>query len=223
MGCIGRNIKKIRNVKGLSQQAFGDLFNLSRGNISSYEEFRAEPKIESLIAIANYFSIPIADFLQRDLSVNELLKYNSGLVLETEKLKVIQQLVDIPFIPSLYISEFIEKQGESTFVETLPRVTLPSSSKLPMLAIEVVDHEKLPLGCNYANGDVLIFELITKENTHRILNKMGFTLGKEGLKIGVYKQVDEKICLYLNEFISYPFDIEDAINSWVLRAFYCQS
>lgn len=221
MGYIGRNIKKIRNVKSLSQQSFADLFSLTRGNISSYEEFRAEPKIEVLINIANYFGIPIADFLQKDLSVNELLRYNSGLVFESEKLKVNQQMVDIPFVPALYISEFISKQGDVSYMETLPKITLPISSKLPMLAVEVVDHEKLPLGCNYANGDILIFELIVKENTHRIIDKMGFLLDSENLKTGIFKEKDGNIYLYLNEFVSYPFNI-DHPNNWVLRATYCQ-
>lgn len=40
MSKVGRNIKKIRSVKGLSQQAFAYLFSLTRGNISSYEELR---------------------------------------------------------------------------------------------------------------------------------------------------------------------------------------
>ena len=65
---IGKNIKKIRNVKRLSQQSFADIFDLTRGNISSYEESRAEPKIEVIMKIANFFGIPLADFIEKDLS-----------------------------------------------------------------------------------------------------------------------------------------------------------
>ena len=64
---IGKNIKKIRSVNGLSQQSFADLFSLTRGNISSYEESRAEPKIEVMIKIANYFGIPLSDLIEQDL------------------------------------------------------------------------------------------------------------------------------------------------------------
>ena len=35
---IGENIKKLRQVKNLTQQAFADLFEVSRGNISSYSQ-----------------------------------------------------------------------------------------------------------------------------------------------------------------------------------------
>ena len=72
---IGTNIKKLRSVKGLSQQAFGELFNLTRGNISSYEEFRAEPKISVILQIAKYFSIPVAHLLEKKLTVNEILNF----------------------------------------------------------------------------------------------------------------------------------------------------
>ena len=50
---IGKNIRKIRSVKKLSQQAFADQFGLSRANIGSYEEGRAEPKIAIIMEIAN--------------------------------------------------------------------------------------------------------------------------------------------------------------------------
>ena len=46
---IGRNIKKIRQVKKISQAEFAHLFHLSRPSIGAYEEGRSEPKIETLI------------------------------------------------------------------------------------------------------------------------------------------------------------------------------
>ena len=76
MSNVGNNIKKLRKVKGMSQQAFGDIFNLTRGNISSYEEMRAEPKIEIVLKIANYFGIPVQHLIEKNLSVNEILNFN---------------------------------------------------------------------------------------------------------------------------------------------------
>jgi len=79
MSFFGKNIRKIRSVKTLSQQAFAELFDLKRGTLGAYEEGRSEPKIETIIKIANYFSIPIDDLLTRELTVNELLKFKSSL------------------------------------------------------------------------------------------------------------------------------------------------
>ena len=59
MSVVGINIKKIRGVKGLNQTDFANLFGLTRANIGSYEELRAEPKIDTIIKIATYYKLPI--------------------------------------------------------------------------------------------------------------------------------------------------------------------
>lgn len=208
MSKIGKNIKKIRNIKGLSQQAFADLFELTRGNISSYEELRAEPKLELVIKIANYFSIPLSDFIEKDLSVNELLHYNTELVLEPEKLKIAQQLVKIPFVPALYLDDYIKQHEDENFLKQLPYIVVPSSTKTELLALEIDNSENFPAGYNYHNGDILVFELVVKENMHRIENRLGLMIGNGELSIGIYTGKVSSISLSLNEWVQYPFDIE---------------
>ncbi len=222
MSQIGKNIKKIRNVKGLSQQAFADLFQLTRGNISSYEEFRAEPKIEVIIKIAKYFGIPLADIIEKDLSVNELLHYNAELVLETEKLKIAQQLQKVSYIPALYINDYIKQYTDEEFFYHLPYIVVPSSSKFRLLAFEIDNQDVLPAGFNYHNGDILVLENVVKENVHRITDKLGMMVDAEGMKIGVYKEKEDKIVLSLNEWVEYPFDMDSKAQYWVVRASYCQ-
>ncbi|MCW1964412.1 helix-turn-helix domain-containing protein [Chryseobacterium viscerum] len=72
MSFFGSNIKKIRQVKGLSQKAFADLFDLNRGVISSYEEGRAEPKIETILKVANHFNLNLDKFLTETLQASQL-------------------------------------------------------------------------------------------------------------------------------------------------------
>jgi transcriptional regulator with XRE-family HTH domain len=72
MSLIGKNIKKIRTTKGLNQTDFGKIFNLTRGSIGSYEEGRAEPKIETLKHIAKKFSISLDLLITTELTVNQL-------------------------------------------------------------------------------------------------------------------------------------------------------
>ncbi|WP_277115214.1 helix-turn-helix transcriptional regulator [Chryseobacterium sp.] len=73
MSFFGTNIKKIRQVKGLSQKAFADLFDLNRGVISSYEEGRAEPKIETILKVANHFNLNLDKLLTEIIQVNQLV------------------------------------------------------------------------------------------------------------------------------------------------------
>ncbi|WP_108822329.1 helix-turn-helix domain-containing protein [Dysgonomonas sp. Marseille-P4361] len=219
---IGKNIKKIRNVMGLSQQAFADLFELTRGNISSYEEGRADPRIEVIIRIANYFSIPLSDLIQKDLSVNELLHYNAGLVLETERLKVGQQLLKIPYIPILYIDDYIRQYSDEEFIARLPQIIVPTNSKFKQLAFEVENPDALPAEYNYHSGDILIMENVVKENIHRISNKLGIMIDGKEIKAGMYKEKEDNITLALNEWVEYPFNINSLAQYWVLRAVYSQ-
>ena len=72
MSIIGKNIKKLRVLNNLNQKEMGKLFDIGRGSIGSYEEGRAEPKLETVIKIANHFHLSIDNLLKKELTVNEL-------------------------------------------------------------------------------------------------------------------------------------------------------
>ena len=75
MSFIGKNIKKIRSVKQLSQQQLSDILGVSRASVGSYEEGRAEPKIDTIIRLAKHFSISIDALLTREITVNDILHF----------------------------------------------------------------------------------------------------------------------------------------------------
>lgn len=89
MSFFGSNIKKIRQVKGLSQKAFADLFDLNRGVISSYEEGRAEPKIETILKVANHFNLNLDKFLTETLQASQL-----GSVSNTDQLMLFPEFTN---------------------------------------------------------------------------------------------------------------------------------
>ncbi|QQQ30208.1 helix-turn-helix domain-containing protein [Chryseobacterium indoltheticum] len=72
MSFFGVNIKTIRQAKGLSQQAFADLFDLTRGVIGAYEEGRSEPKISTLLTVVHYFNLDLDKFLTVPLTIEDL-------------------------------------------------------------------------------------------------------------------------------------------------------
>lgn len=74
MSFFGANIKTIRQAKGLSQQAFADLFDLNRGVIGAYEEGRSEPKISTLLTVVHYFNLDLDKFLTIPLTIDDLNK-----------------------------------------------------------------------------------------------------------------------------------------------------
>ena len=90
---IGYNIKKIRAVKKLNQSQFAELFGVKRANIGSYEEQRAEPKLDLIIAISDYFKISVDDLIRKKLSVNEILHFpkHEDTILQFKQIDVVDK------------------------------------------------------------------------------------------------------------------------------------
>lgn len=64
----------------MTQTEFAELFNLKRTAVGSYEEGRAEPKIETLIKIADYFKLSLDQLLRKELSINEIFHFRDDLL-----------------------------------------------------------------------------------------------------------------------------------------------
>ena len=65
------NIRSLRKRLQNSQEELARKIGLNRGNIASYENGTAEPKICNLLKLANLFKVTIIDLTQRDLSQEE--------------------------------------------------------------------------------------------------------------------------------------------------------
>ena len=80
MSFFGKNIRKIRIAKKMSQTEFANLFNLKRTALGSYEEGRAEAKIDTIIKIADYFKLSLDQLLRKELTINEIFHFKSNLL-----------------------------------------------------------------------------------------------------------------------------------------------
>lgn len=87
---LAKNIKKLRLFKSMNQTEFAELFDLKRSSIGAYEEGRAEPKLDALIKISNYFDLGIDDIVKGELTVNKI----AGFELPTVDSTDIGQLTD---------------------------------------------------------------------------------------------------------------------------------
>ena len=167
MSFFGKNIRKIRSVKTLSQQAFAELFDLKRGTLGAYEEGRSEPKIETIIKIANYFSIPIDDLLTRELTVNELLKFKSSLS-EMHELSHPESLVQVPCITEKNKDEYLENYKNKKFLEEMIQVTLPIESTETMRAFVVTNLEMTKQNQGFFPKDIVFGTLVKKDHYKNI-------------------------------------------------------
>lgn len=124
MSLIGKNIKKIRTVKKLSQADFSNLFNLARASVGAYEEGRSEPKIETLIQIAHYFSISIDTLLTKELTINEL--YQFDIFSRTNNERDHDDLEEkTPLVRKESQLEYIVQKDNKDYINNLPSIMIP--------------------------------------------------------------------------------------------------
>ncbi|GAA4273895.1 helix-turn-helix transcriptional regulator [Aquimarina gracilis] len=159
MSFFGKNIKKIRGVKGLSQQAFAELFDLKRGTLGAYEEGRSEPKIETIIKIANHFSIQIDNLLTHELTVNELLKFKGDLTTYAEDVKR-EQFATIPCITENSSSDYITFFDKEGFIKELPALQLPLNPTKEFRGYTVTNLEMTSHDKGFYPKDVVIGEKV---------------------------------------------------------------
>ena len=69
---IAKNFRKLRSFKGLNQTEFADLFGITRSTVGSYEEGRAEPKLDTLLKVADYFKLTVDDIIRKELTINKI-------------------------------------------------------------------------------------------------------------------------------------------------------
>lgn len=64
---MGKNLRFLRKLRGLSQQQLADAIGIKRNNVSAYESGTAEPRALIFIRLANYLSIHPTILIERDL------------------------------------------------------------------------------------------------------------------------------------------------------------
>lgn len=65
---LSKNIQYLRKKHQLSQLALGEQIGLSRSNIASYENGKAEPRAVKLAELARFFNISLNQLIEADLS-----------------------------------------------------------------------------------------------------------------------------------------------------------
>jgi transcriptional regulator with XRE-family HTH domain len=143
MSFIGKNIRKIRTVKKLSQATFAELFGLARPSVGAYEEGRSEPKIDTLIQIAQHFGLSLDLLLTKELTINELYHFDifkeqlpsAPSIPKTAGVKPEQDRT--PLVYADWAPAYIAQRHDPAFVQTLPVLQLPHQLPGPTRAFEV--------------------------------------------------------------------------------------
>lgn len=227
MSLIGKNIKKIRTVRKLSQQQFSELFNLSRTSVGAYEEERAEPKVETLIQIAHYFGLSVDLLLTKELSVNDL--YNIDLLNQrldkAHNIKTTEQYkasgTGVPLVSVKKFVEYIVNYKNKDFLAGLDKVNVPVEEKGIMRAFEMNGSEMEYHQHGLHHGDILMCTQVAADKIG--INQILVVVTEKEITIRRVDFCDKKSIKLVSDDPNYPeVDINptEVLEYWRVRGKY---
>ncbi|MFK7925961.1 MAG: XRE family transcriptional regulator [Bacteroidia bacterium] len=165
---IGKNLKYLRKLKGLTQQELANHLEIRRSSIGAYEECRATPKYETLEKISDFFNVSIDMLVKEDVSQYSEEELRSSIAearvdVEGRKLRVLPITVDSTGRENI---EYVEQQkaaagylngyADPEFISELPKFQLPMLGGGTYRAFEIKGDSMLPL----KSGTIIIGEYL---------------------------------------------------------------
>ena len=137
---IGANLKALRKRKKISQEEVAKSLSLFRSTYSGYENGVAQPNIDNLILLSDFYKIPIDDLIRKDfeaLSEKDWNKIETGNLTDVkgDKLRVLASIVDqnneevIEMIPLKASAGYVSGYADPEYLKVLPTFSLPFLSK----------------------------------------------------------------------------------------------
>ena len=108
---ISKNLAFLVKNSGFSQDDFGEVFNLNKGVIGSYIRGTTKPKIPFIQKLCKYYSIPIDDFINKDIRVEYSTSYEDSEKSGEKKMNVDPNNLDT------YIKKMIDESVSEKFTE----------------------------------------------------------------------------------------------------------
>ena len=192
---FGKNIKKIRSIKKLSQQAFAELFGLKRSSIGSYEEERADPKLEIIIKIAKHFNISVDSLVNKEITINELYNFhlpNEQITDEQLKKNDLAKKNKIKAISLISTAHLVLKSLEHAESEADSKISLPGLTE-NHIAIEISKNSLFQIPGHLKVNDIIIVDSKYEVEDELSAKDFFFLIKHENiLSIAEIKQINEQ-------------------------------
>ncbi|WP_010179695.1 XRE family transcriptional regulator [Aquimarina agarilytica] len=217
MNFIATNIKHLRSLKKLSQEALASALNVPRSRIGSYEENRSAPSIEMLLDFSDYFKLPV-DILLR----NDLRKANDASFIELGNQRVLFPIVVddanenlIEIVPIKASAGYLNGYDDPEYIEQLQNIKLPFLPTGKHRAFPIKGDSMLPM----KDGAFVIGKFI--EDLNEVSNGKTYvllTLNDGMVYKRVYNQIEKNGTLKLvsdnTAYEAYEVPINEVIELW---------
>lgn len=217
MELISKNIRHLRQLKGLTQEELADALQVPRSRIGSYEEGRSSPTIEMLIRYSDYFKLPVDSLIKHDLTKARDISF-----LEIGHQRVLfpimvdennEDLVEI--VPQKASAGYLSGYDDPEYIEQLQKIKLPFLPTGKHRAFPIKGDSMLPMkdGAYVVGKFVEDRRDIKNGSTYIILTTHNGMVYKR-----VYNKIEENNTLLLvSDNKSYPpFEvcIDDVLELW---------
>jgi transcriptional regulator with XRE-family HTH domain len=219
---LSENLKHLRKSKSLTQADFAERIGVNRSVIGAYEEARAEPKLQTLQAICQFFQVSVDEILNQKLSLNPEQPKSD---ISGQNLRVLPVVVGEPsqeelvsLVPIKASAGYTAGYADTEFVGNLPQFNLP----FPELrtgktyrVFQLQGDSMLPL----QSGTYIIGEFVTDWNDVKDNQCYVLLTRDDGI---VYKRVENNIrrdgSLILNSdnssYDPYGIHIDQVLEIW---------
>ncbi|MGV3540926.1 MAG: helix-turn-helix domain-containing protein [Rufibacter sp.] len=219
---LSTNLKYLRKQHNLTQVQLAEKLEIKRSLIGAYEEGRAEPKLATLLRMAQVFQLPVDDLISPELPN----KFKSGGTKNASNVRVLSITVDsqdrenIELVPFKASAGYLNGYADPEFMEELPKFRLPMiQGPGTYRAFEIKGDSMLPI----PSGTVIVGRYVErwdeiKDGTPCIVVSL-----QEGI---VFKRIyhqHKQSALRLHSdnpsFEPYEVKLEDVVELWEAKAY----
>lgn len=154
---FSKNLKYLREKKGLEQQELADMLNVGRSTISCWENGLRSPQMEYVLKLAQYFNVK-DDFIFSDLSNVE---FDNGSIINIE-----DNMIKIPVLGTIKAGIPIEAQEDILEYIEIPKSWIKGGKQF--YGLKISGDSMSP---KYIEDDIVVFEDSRSYNIDSARNK----------------------------------------------------
>ena len=210
MTTANKNLKYLRKLRGWTQEEFAQKLRIKRSLLGTYEEERADPRIDVLEVVADMFKLTLDELLRKDLT-----EQKGSYISKRRAQKLAAGRGDIPFVPVKAAAGYLAGFADPEFVDELNTFTLPMLTGGDYRAFEIIGDSMMPI----QSGSVIVGEKIENleevktNNTYVVISKTDGIVYKRILKNNRQKN---KYTLVSDNpsYQPYMVNAEDIVEVW---------
>lgn len=217
MNFIANNIKHLRELKNLTQEYFANELDISRERVASYEQGRSSPPVEILVALSNYFNLPIDVLIKNDLTSAtdaSFIKIGDQRILFPIKVNEDNEDV-IEIVPTDASAGYLRGYTDPEYIETLNDLKLPFLPTGKHRAFPIKGDSMLPI----KSGSFIIAKYLEDINyLHSGSTYIVLTYNDGLVYKRVYDKIEEHQCLLMvsdnKRYDPYYVPVDEILELW---------